>query len=81
MEWVAMPLGLCNASKTFQGMMNETLRDFFHKFVTAYFDDVCMYSRTLEEHMEYLRLVVQRYKQEGLKMRFDKYFFRLQEME
>jgi phosphoglycolate phosphatase-like HAD superfamily hydrolase len=62
MEWVAMPFGLCNAPATFQRMMNDILRNFLHKFVTVYLDDVCIYSRTLEEHLEYLRLVLQRFK-------------------
>jgi hypothetical protein len=41
-ESVAMPFGLCNAPFTFQRMMNDNLRDFFHKFVTDYLDDVCI---------------------------------------
>jgi hypothetical protein len=45
MEWVAMPFGLCNAKATFQRMMNDILRDFLHKFVTVYLDDVGIYSR------------------------------------
>jgi hypothetical protein len=81
MEWVAMPFGLCNAPGTFQRMMNDILRDFLHKFVTVYLDDVCIYSRTLEEHLEHLRLVLQRFKEEGLKLRMKKCFFGLQEME
>jgi hypothetical protein len=72
MEWVAMPFGLCNTPATFQRMMNDILRDFLHNFVTIYLDDVCIYSRTLEEHMEHLRLVVQRFKEEGLKLRLKK---------
>jgi hypothetical protein len=81
MEWVAMPFGLCNAPATFQRMMNDILRDFLHKFVTVYLDDVCIYSRTLEEHLEHQRLVLQRFKEEGLKLRLKKCLFGLQEME
>jgi hypothetical protein len=81
MKWGAMPFGLCNALATFQRMMNDILRDFLHKFVTLYLDDVCIYSRTLEEHVEHLRLVLQRVKGEGLKLRMKKCFFGLQEME
>jgi hypothetical protein len=81
MEWVAMPFGLCNAPTAFQRMMNDIVRDFLHKFVTVYLDDVYVYSRTLEEHMELMRLVPQRFKEEGLKLRLKKYFFGLHEME
>jgi hypothetical protein len=40
MEWVAMPLGMCNAQSMFQRMMNNILRDILYKFVTVYLDDV-----------------------------------------
>jgi hypothetical protein len=45
---------------------------FLHKFVTVYLDDVCLYNRTLEEYMEHLRFVLQRFKEEGLKLRLKK---------
>jgi hypothetical protein len=81
MEWVAMPFGMCNALATFQRTMNDILRDFLHKFVIVYLDDVCIYSRTPEEHMEHMHLVLQRFQEEGLKLRLTKRFFGLQEME
>jgi hypothetical protein len=69
MEWVAMPFGLCNAHATFQRMMNDILRDLLHKFITIYLYDVCVYSRTLKEHLEHLRMVLTRFKERGLKLR------------
>jgi hypothetical protein len=75
MEWVAMPFGLGNSPATFQRMMNDILRDFLRKFVTVYLDDVCTYNRILEEHMEHMRLVLQRFKEEGLKLRLKKCYF------
>jgi hypothetical protein len=62
-------------------MMNDILRDFLHKFVTVYLDDVFIYSRALEVHLEHLRMVLQRFKEEGLKLRLKKCFFGLHEME
>jgi cell fate regulator YaaT (PSP1 superfamily) len=60
--------------------MNDILRDFLHKFVTVYLDDVCVYNRTMEEHLEHLRLVLQRFKEEGLSLRLTHCFFGLHDM-
>jgi hypothetical protein len=76
-----MPFGLCNALATFQRMMNNILCDFLHTFVSVYLDDVCIYSRTLDEHMQDMHLVIQRLKEEGLKLRLKKCFFGLHDME
>jgi hypothetical protein len=76
-----MPFGLCNIHTTFQRMINDILREFLPKFVTVFRVGVCIYIRTLEEHLEHLRLVLQRFKEEDLKLRLKKCFFGLQDME
>jgi hypothetical protein len=43
-----------------------------HNFVSVYLDGLCVYNRTMEEHMQNLRLVLQRLEWEGLKLRLKK---------
>jgi hypothetical protein len=64
-QQVAMPFGMCHARATFQRLMNDIMRDFSHKFAIVYFDDVCVYNRTFDEHLKHLRLVLQRFKDEA----------------
>ena len=58
-EFLVMPFGLTNAPATFQTMMNRILRKFIDKFVIVYLDDITIFSDSLTEHQEHLRLVLQ----------------------
>ncbi|GBG77256.1 hypothetical protein CBR_g23584 [Chara braunii] len=71
-EFVVMPFGLCNAPGTFQHAMNMIFHDYLDKFIVVYLDDILIFSRTVEEHVEHLKTVLGLLRQHQYKVNLEK---------
>ena len=68
-ECESMPFGLCNALPTFQRLMQNCLGELNLTYCLIYLDDVIVFSKMPEEHLQRMRVVFDCLQEHGLKLK------------
>lgn len=76
-----MPFGLTNATFTFQSLMNQMFKPYLRRFILVLFDEILEYSKTLADHVEHLRVVLEVLAKNQLYARMSKCMFACLEVE
>jgi hypothetical protein len=79
-EFLVMPFGLKNSGKTFCALMNKLLAKYIDKFVKVFMDDTLIYSKTLEEHLKHIKMVLEKFKEANLTINIEKSNFAKREV-
>ena len=80
-EYLVLPFGLTNAPAVFQCLVNDVLRDMINVFVVVYLDDLLIFSKSRDEHVVHVRLVLQRLLENRLFVKAEKCEFHTTSLE
>lgn len=75
-----MPFSLTIAPAVFMDLMNIIFKDYLDQFVTAFIDDILIYSQSHKEHEDHLRIAIMTLREKKLYAKFKKCEFWLQEI-
>lgn len=74
-EWVVMPFGLTNCPSNFQRMVNNTLAGLVDDILVVFFDDILIFSDTLDQHIFDVRRTLECLRRRNLYANISKCFF------
>jgi len=75
-----MPFGLTNTTSVFQRHLNNILAEKIDQGVVVYIDDILIYSKIEQEHIEHIRWVLQKLTENYLCIKIDKCLFYIPEV-
>lgn len=67
-QFKVMPFGLCNSGATFERLMEKVLAGLSWKICLLYLDDIIIFSKTFDEHMDHIDQVFNRLGEANLKL-------------
>lgn len=70
-----MPFELSNVPVTFQATMNQLLKPYLRNCVIVFFDDILIFSSSLQTHLEHLSLILSNLAKEQFNLKFSKCLF------
>jgi hypothetical protein len=79
-EYTVMSFGLTNAPAYFMYLMNKVFMEYLDRFVVVFIDDILVFSKTMQEHEEHLRQVLEKLRSNQLYAKFSKCEFWLTEV-
>ena len=81
-KYTVMLFSLKNTLAIFQSLINAVLRQYLDIFVTAYIDDVLVYTNgTLEEYKKHVKTILHALRKAGMRLHLDKSVFHTKEVE
>lgn len=75
-----MPYGLTGAPATFQAVMNHILKPLLKKYVVVFIDDILIYNKCYEEHLQHVKMVFEILKEHQFQVRLSKCVFAQQQL-
>lgn len=80
-QFKRLPYGLCGAPATFQRLLDTIITPDLAPSCFAYLDDIVIATATFKDHLQYLRLVLGKLRQAGLRLNLQKSEFGCSEIQ
>jgi hypothetical protein len=79
-QFSKVPFGLATGAQVLTRLLDRVFHDIKFKFVYHYLDDLVIYSESYDQHLEHVRIVLDRLRSAGLTVKPEKVTFATQEI-